>query len=353
MKIEKIAKSGFEEILVCEDQASGLHAIIAVHNTRLGPALGGIRMHPYATTADALRDVTLLAQAMTYKSAASDLKLGGGKAVILGDPAADKSPERLYAMGRFINEFKGRYIAAKDLGITTEDLIAVAKETIYMTGLPETMGGSGDPSPWTAEGIFAGIRACFQFKLKQLNLAGVTVAIQGIGHVGLALARRLHSEGVKLIVSDTNPDLLKEVAEKLDAKAVPPDEIYDMPCEVFSPCAMGGIINDNTIKRLQCSIIAGGANNQLADMEKHDQLLRDQGILYAPDYIINAGGVINIYVKDILKEEDAMPWIRKISGHLLDVFERSAQSGKGVNFEADKLTQARLERASIRRDSDS
>lgn len=339
MKIKRIKEPRFEEILTCEDSSSGLKAIIAIHNSRLGPALGGIRMYPYASQQDALQDVMKLAKAMSYKSAAARLKLGGGKAVIIGNPNRDKTPKLLQTMGKFVHHLKGRYYSAKDAGITTEDLVEIAKETEYVTGLPESMGGSGDPSPWTAKSVLEGIRVCLKTQLGHRHFEGVTVAIQGVGHVGFALAQLLRQAKARLIVSDVDQKLAERAARQFRAQIVAPHLLLDVECDVFAPCAMGGIVNDESIKRLRCKIIAGGANNQLADEAKHARRLLAKGILYAPDYVVNAGGVINIYVRDILKKKDPMPWIKKTGECLEEIFERSKHHGTPPSQIADELAE--------------
>lgn len=326
MKIIKHRLPGFEESVTCHDEATGLQAVIVIHDTRSGPALGGIRMHPYASEREAVEDAMLLAKAMTYKARAANLKLGGGKAVIIGDPLSSKNERLLRAMGKFVNHLGGSYLAAKDAGITTDDLVEIASETRYVTGLPESMGGSGDPSPWTARGVLEGMRAYLKEKFRRNDFQGLSVGIQGVGHVGLALAELLHQEQAKLIISDTNAKLLEYPRNVLNAKPVDSDRIYDFEMDIFSPCALGGIINDDTVNRLRCSIIAGGTNNQLADETKNSRRLHERGILYAPDYIINAGGLINIYVREILKQNDSMPWIDKVRERLVKVVALSKEN---------------------------
>jgi leucine dehydrogenase len=345
MKLRKHQLPGFEESVTCYDETTGLKAVIVIHDTHSGPALGGIRMHPYTSDREAVEDAMLLAKAMTYKARAANLKLGGGKAVIIGDPMSSKNERLLRAMGRFVNHLEGRYLAAKDAGITTDDLVEVASETRYVTGLPEPMGGSGDPSPWTAIGILEGMRACLKEKSGRTDFRGLSVAIQGVGHVGLALAELLHQEEAKLIVSDTNAKLLEYPRNFLKAKTVDPDRIYDLEADIFSPCALGGIINDDTVNRLRCSIIAGGANNQLADETKNSRRLHEREILYAPDYIINAGGLINIYVGDILKEDDSIPWIEKIRDRLAKVFALSKEKQISTAQAADMCYGSSQERS--------
>ncbi len=339
MELKKLKRPGFEEIVSCFDSDSGLKALIAIHNTRLGPALGGIRMFPYRSEDEALQDVTALAKAMTYKAAAAHLKLGGGKAVIFGDPLTQKSKPLLRAMGRFINELKGRYISAKDAGITTADLVEISQETQFVTGLPEASGGSGDPSPWTALGILEGIRASVRERLGRNDLTGLRVVIQGIGAVGFSLAELLHREKAKLILADVHRKALERAQQRLGAESVSAESVYSVEAEIFSPCALGGAINNQTVSKLRSPIIAGGANNQLADELRHDQELFQRGILYAPDYIVNAGGLINIYVQDILKEKDPMPWIKKIHETLLEVFSLSKERGIGTAQAANQMTE--------------
>ncbi len=343
MELRILKQAGFEEVVLGFDPESGLRAIIAIHSTKLGPALGGIRMLPYADEEAALKDVLLLARAMSYKAAAAHLKLGGGKAVIIGDPVIRKTVPLLRAMGQFVNQLQGRYIAAKDAGITTDDLVEISKVTKYVTGLPKSMNGSGDPSPWTAIGILEGIRACVEEQMGRIRLQGLTAAIQGVGHVGFSLAELLHEKKVRLIISDTNVELLQRAQKNFNAEVVAPDEIYSVKADIFSPCALGGIINDETTPKLQCSIIAGGANNQLADETKHDEALLKRGILYAPDYIINAGGLINIYSRDILKEKDSLPRIQKIHDNLVGIFHVAREKKIGPAQAANQMTETFLD----------
>ncbi len=339
MQINSIKHEGFEEVVHCQDRASGLNAFIAVHSTRLGPSLGGIRMYPYPSEKEALADALRLARAMSYKSAAAGLKLGGGKAVILGDPLTQKTPALLKAMGKFVDHLQGRYISAKDAGINTQDLVAISEVTKHVTGLPSEMGGSGDPSPWTAQGIYEGIKACAREKFGKEDLKGLRTAIQGVGHVGLALAELLAAGGSSLLITDTHSQAMEKAKKTLKAEAVLPEAIFSAGAEIFSPCALGGVVNDQTLSQFQFSIIAGGANNQLADEMRHDKLLKEKGILYAPDYILNAGGVINIYVQDILKEKDPIPWIRKIRATLLEVFKLAGRRNIGTAQAANQMTE--------------
>ena len=281
---------GHEQVVFFYDQATGLRAIVAIHSTRLGPALGGCRMWPYRDEEEALYDVLRLSKAMTYKNAAMGLPLGGGKSVIIGDPRKDKTPQLFEAFGRCLERLGGAYITAEDVGTSPEDMLAVQRMTTHVAGLP---GKSGDPSPATAFGVYNGIKACLQHLFGDDSLAGRRVAIQGLGAVGWHLCEHLHKEGAQLIVTDIFPEKVQRAVAAFGATAVEPDAIYDVECDVFSPCALGAVINDSTIPRLKARIVAGSANNQLAKA-RHAEALQERGILYAPDFIINGGGVINV-----------------------------------------------------------
>jgi len=297
MKITKIDVPDYEHVVRCDDPRSGLRAIIAVHNTSLGPALGGMRMYPYKSDDAALTDVLRLARGMTFKSAIAETGLGGGKSVILGDPKTAKTDALLESMARFVDSQGGRYITAEDSGTNMDDMVHIRKFTQYVTGLPREMGSSGDPSPFTALGTFLGMRACIEEKLGTISFENVHVALQGVGHVGMYLLDHLFRAGAQVTVCDVNPAPLQAVKTEFPSvRSVDPDDIYDVECDIFSPNAMGAIVNTETIPRLRCSIVAGAANNQLR--EDADGLrLRERGILYAPDYVINAGGIINVSVE--------------------------------------------------------
>ena len=299
---ERMVGRDHEELVFVQDRAAGLRAIISVHSTVLGPALGGLRMWPYATEAEAIYDVLRLAEAMTYKAAASNLKLGGGKAVIIGDPRTDKTPALFRAMGRAIEKLGGRYITAEDVGTSVEDMAFIRETTGHVTGTSRTAGGSGDPSPTTAAGVEESIRACLEAVdgASAKSLEGLRVAVQGVGHVGSILCRNLSAKGARLTVCDVDRERAEAVAGECGATVVEPDEIYDVAADVFAPCALGFVLNDETIARLKCRIVAGGANNQLKDVERHGAMLESRNILYAPDYVANAGGLINIYYREIL-----------------------------------------------------
>jgi len=283
-----------EQIVLCSEPSVGLKAIIAIHDTTLGPALGGVRMWPYENEQQALRDVLRLSRGMTYKAAISGLQLGGGKAVIIGDPHTDKSEGLFRAFGRYVDGLAGRYITAEDVGMEVKNMEWVHAETKYVTGIPEAIGGSGDPSVVTAYGVYMGMKACTKKAYGSDSLQGKRIAIQGAGHVSSYLAKHLEKEGVELFVCDLYEEKAYELAQQVKAKVVEPNEIFGLDVDIFSPCALGGIINDNTIPELKCDIIAGAANNVLDEAMKHGNMLLERGIIYAPDYVINAGGLINV-----------------------------------------------------------
>lgn len=290
---EHIDGDGYEQIVYCSDDSSGLKAIIAIHSTALGPALGGTRFYPYETEEQALIDVLRLSKGMTYKAAAAGLDLGGGKGVIIGDPRRIKSEELLRAYGRFVETLGGRYITAEDVGTALEDMDTVRRESRWVTGCSKTYGGSGDPSPVTAYGVLQGIKACALEVFGDANLKGRTVALQGVGKVGHALCGYLVEEGADVTIADIDVDNLGKAVADFGVKTTPLDTVHAQETDIFAPCALGGGINDDTISALRCKIIAGAANNQLA-REEHGDKLRDMGILYAPDFVINAGGLINV-----------------------------------------------------------
>jgi leucine dehydrogenase len=292
---DHVAVSKHEQIVFCNDLETGLKAIIAIHNTNLGPALGGTRMWMYKTEAEALNDVLRLSRGMTYKAAISGLNLGGGKAVIIGDSKKDKSEALFRRFGRFINNLNGQYITAEDVGTSTKDMEYVAMETKSVTGLPESMGGSGDPSPVTAYGVYMGMKASAKFAWGNDDLSGKKVLVQGIGNVGRNLVGHLTKEGAVVYIADINEDQLNKVAAEHGAIIVSNEGLYDLDIDIYAPCALGATLNTENISRLKCSIVAGAANNQLADENIHGPMLVQKGIVYAPDFLINAGGLINVY----------------------------------------------------------
>ena len=289
-----VTERDHEQVVFCSDKASGLRAIIAIHNTTLGPALGGARMWTYVNDVEALNDVLRLSRGMTYKAAAAGLNLGGGKAVIIGDPRIQKTEQLFRAFGRFIEGLGGRYITAEDVGTSVNDMVHIYHETKYVTGIPFELGGSGDPSPVTAYGSFCGIKACANVRYGNDSLDGRRIVIQGAGHVASTLAKHLTDAGAKVFITDIYAEKALQVAKDSGATVFAPEEIFDIECDIFSPAALGGVINDKTIGKLKCEIIAGPANNQLANEEKHSKELATRGIMYAPDYVINAGGLINV-----------------------------------------------------------
>lgn len=292
--LKEIERRNHEQVVFCSDKRCGLQAIIAIHNTALGPALGGTRMWTYASDQDALVDALRLSRGMTYKAAVAGLNLGGGKAVIIGDPNKDKSESLFRTYGRFVEGLGGRYITAEDVGTSVQDMELVRMETKYVTGIDRALGGGGDPSPVTAVGVYHGIKACLNELTGSDSLKGKQISVQGAGHVSSYLCEHLAKEGAKLFITDIYEAKARVLAEKCKGTYVEPEKIYDCPADIFCPCALGAIINDETIPRLKAKIVAGGANNQLADERKHGKMLAERGILYAPDYAINAGGLISV-----------------------------------------------------------
>ncbi|MBC7915211.1 MAG: Glu/Leu/Phe/Val dehydrogenase [Pyrinomonadaceae bacterium] len=290
----ELSKCNHQQVVLCNDEDTGLKAIIAVHDTTLGPAFGGTRMWVYKTEAEALRDVLRLSRAMTYKAAISGLNLGGGKAIIIGDSRTDKTEALMRRFGRFVKNLNGSFITAEDLGTSNKDMEYIRMETQHVIGGNES-ANTPNPSPITAKGVFMGIKACLKEFYGNDSLAGKSVAVQGIGHVGENLVHLLREENAKVYVSDINEERVRQVAKKYGADPVSNNNILDLEFDVYSPCALGGIINSATIAKMKCAIIAGSANNQLSDEDLHGQMLLEKGILYAPDYLINAGGMINSY----------------------------------------------------------
>ncbi len=290
-----IAKSGHEQVVFCSDDETGLKAIIAIHNTVLGPALGGTRMWNYASEQEALTDVLRLSRGMTYKAAISGLNLGGGKAVIIGDARTMKTEAFLRRFGKFVNSLNGKYITAEDVNMKTSDMEFIHMETRHVTGLPESMGGGGDPSPVTAYGVYVGMKAAAKKVFGKDDLAGKRIAVQGMGQVGTHLVEHLVKEKATVFVTDLFEDKAGEVVKRFGVKSVGQDGIYDLDVDIYAPCALGATVNDETIPRLKCQIIAGAANNQLKDEVRHGYMLIDRSITYAPDFLINAGGLMNVY----------------------------------------------------------
>lgn len=337
-----------EQVAFFCDAAAGLKAIIAIHNTNRGPSLGGCRMWPYGSDDEALRDVLRLSRGMTYKCAVSNLPLGGGKSVIIGNPRADKTEALLRAMGRAVDRMGGRYIAAEDSGTSVPDMKIMREETPHVSGILEKRTGeggtrSGDPSPATAHGTFFGIRAAAKFALDRDTLEGLRVAIQGVGSVGFRLARMLHQAGAKLWVTDIYEDQVKRAVDELGATAVAADDIYGLDVDVFAPCALGAVINDITMPQLHARIVAGAANNQLSE-NRHGTELMERSILYAPDYVINAGGIIDVsYEYGGYFDRDAMvKHVEGIYDTLMEIFRRAKDDGLPTNLVADQVAEERF-----------
>ncbi|MGB0681658.1 MAG: Leu/Phe/Val dehydrogenase [Magnetovibrionaceae bacterium] len=328
-----------EQVVFVSDAEAGLRAIIAVHSTALGPALGGCRMWSYASEPEALADVLRLSKGMSYKNALAGLPYGGGKSVILGDSAWAKTPSLFKAMGRAVERLGGAYIIAEDVGTSPADMAEVATETVHVMGLE---GQGGDPSPATALGTFEGIKAAVRHRLGKADLAGLRVAVQGLGHVGWLLAEHLHLAGAELVVSDLDSLAVAGAVAQFDATAVEPEAIYGADVDVFAPCALGAVINDDTIGRLQAKVIAGSANNQLAT-EAHARGCKDRGILYAPDYVINAGGVIQIHYEGVQGDaEAAVEAVRAIGKTLERIFAQADRDAMTPLRAANVIAEHRL-----------
>jgi leucine dehydrogenase len=336
---------GHEEVAFCNDEPSGLKAIIAIHNTNRGPALGGCRMWPYESDDAALTDALRLSRGMTYKSALAGLNLGGGKSVIIGNPKTLKSDALFRAMGRFVNSLGGRYIVAEDVGISVADVQLMARETEFVAGTPER--GAGDPSPSTAYGVYMGIRAAVAHRLNRTSVAGLTVAVQGLGSVGWNLCKYLAEDEARLIVTDIDQTAVARAVESFGATAVSTDAVYGVEADVFAPCALGAIINDQSLKVLKAPIVAGSSNNQLSE-PRHGVELHKRGILYAPDYVINAGGVINIsHEGPDYDMEKAFAHVAKIHDTLWEIFQRSAATGVPTFEAADRIAEERFKESAL------
>lgn len=329
----------YEQVVFCQDKHSGLKAIIGIHDTTLGPALGGTRIWDYKSEEEALIDVLRLSRGMTYKNATAGLNLGGGKAVIIGDPEKIKSEELFRTFGKFVESLGGRYITAEDMNAGTKEMAYINEETNYVVGLE---GKSGNPSPVTAFGAFKGMLAAVDEVYGSEDLNGKTVAVQGLGAVGYGICEYLHNAGAKLIVTDIRKDSIERVVNDFGAKGVEPDEIYSVDCDIFAPCAMGAIINDFTIDKLKCKIVAGCANNQLAE-DKHGDMLMGKDILYVPDYVINSGGVINVYeeLKGYNKER-AMNRAAGIYDSVKKIIEISKKDNIPTYKAANKMAEDRI-----------
>jgi len=343
MLFDTLETSGHEQVLFCQNRDAGLKAIIAIHNTTLGPALGGVRMRPYANTDDALRDVLRLSRTMTYKNALAGLNVGGGKAVIIGDPRTAKSEVLFRAFGRQVEALAGRYITAEDVGTDVNDMENIYLETGYVTGVHQVHGGSGDPAPFTAYGALQALMASVKRKFGHEEIGKLSIAVQGLGHIGMELVKLLRERGAKLYVTDLDPVLVQKAVSEYGCEAVKPDAIYDVAADVFAPCAMEGAIDMATLERLKAKVICGTANNQLTSHAVGDELYK-RGVLWAPDYAVNAGGVMNVSLEiDGYNRERAMRLIRSIYHNLDKIFDQSERDDVSPQRAADRIAESRLE----------
>ena len=341
---KEISTRGHEQVCYFNDTEVGLKAIVAIHSTILGPSLGGCRMWNYKTEQEALIDVLRLSRGMTYKAAIAGLGLGGGKSVIIGDPKTDKSEYLFRSFGKFVNGLSGRYITAEDVGTTVSDMEYVKKETDYVTGISHSMGGSGDPSLLTSYGVYLGIKSAVKFKLKRDSLESIKIAVQGLGNVGMDLCKYLVDDGAKIYVYDIDESKVERAVSELSAISVSQEEIYSQDVDIFSPCALGGVINDTTIPLLKCSIIAGAANNVLEDERKHSFDLMNKDILYAPDYAINSGGVINCYSElEGYNKDNAFTQAEEIYNTLLNIFNLALTENIPTNLASDRIAENKIQ----------
>lgn len=338
-----MTEGNHEQVVFCYNKDTGLKVIIAIHSTVLGPSLGGTRMWQYKSEAEALNDVMRLSRGMTFKAAITGLNLGGGKAVIIGDSKKDKTEAMFRQYGRFINNLNGKYITAEDVGTSTKDMEYVAKETKHVTGLPESMGGGGDPSPVTAYGVYMGMKAAAKEAWGNDSLRGKKVVVQGVGHVGESLVGWLKKEEAIIFVSDINEEQLKRVAKENNAEIVLPENIFSVDMDIYAPCALGATLNTANIEKLKCTVIAGAANNQLADENIHGKMLMEKGIIYAPDFLINAGGLINVYseLKGYNRKE-ALAQTEKIYDVTLNILKKSKLENIPSHVAAMQIAEKRL-----------
>ena len=342
--LQLMSINNHEQVVFCNDQSTGLKAIISIHNTVLGPALGGTRMWAYNNDAEALNDVLRLSRGMSYKAAITGLNLGGGKAVIIGDARKIKSEALMRRFGKFVNSLAGKYITAEDVGINTKDMEYVKMETDYVSGLPTSMGGSGDPSPVTAYGVYMGMKAAAKTKWGNDSLEGKKVVVQGIGHVGENLVAYLVKEGAKVFVIDIFEDRVQNISRQHKVDFVSAENLFGLDMDIYAPCALGATINDENLSKLKCAIIAGAANNQLADEKIHGEMVKEKGILYAPDFLINAGGLINVYSElEGYNRERAMAQTENIYNTTLNIFKISADQNIPTYVAANKLAEKRIE----------
>jgi len=351
IELEKIAPvfgqpsfNEHEQIVFCHDKATGLKAIIGIHDTTLGPALGGTRMWSYKNEWEALNDVLRLSRGMTYKSAISGLNLGGGKAVIIGSSRIDKTPELIKKFGEFVHSLSGKYITAEDVGTTTSDMDLIREVTPYVTGNSENKGGSGDPSPVTSYGVFMGLKAAHKFAFGSDSLQGKKIIVQGVGHVGEVLVGHLVKEGADVQITDINEEELERVATKYNVSIYRGNDLYSEEFDIYAPCALGATINDETVYKIKAKVIAGAANNQLANENIHGQILKERGIVYAPDFLINAGGIINVYGEIIgYGREEALKRTENIYNTTLQTLNLAKQNDLTTHQAAFSVAQQRID----------
>ncbi|WP_299210990.1 Glu/Leu/Phe/Val dehydrogenase dimerization domain-containing protein [uncultured Aquimarina sp.] len=332
-----------EQVVFCQDKDTGLKAIIGVHNTILGPALGGTRMYNYKTEWDALNDVLRLSRGMTYKAAITGLNLGGGKAVIIGDPKTLKTPALMKRFGEFVHTLGGKYYTAEDVGMETSDMDTVREVTPYVTGISESKGGAGNPSPVTAYGVYMGMKASAKFAYGTDNLEGKKILVQGIGHVGEELVRLTAEEGANVIITDINQERLHEVSNAYGVEIYKGEDLYSETADIYAPCALGATVNDETINKLKVKVIAGAANNQLASENIHGPLLQEKGIVYAPDFLINAGGIINVYAEiEGYGRDQIITKTENIYNTTLDILNKAKATGMTTNTAAVSIADERI-----------
>ncbi len=347
-EINKMPEYEHEQVVFCEDNQTGLKAIIAIHNTVLGPSLGGIRMWHYKNGLEGTRDALRLSKAMTYKASVAGLNLGGGKAVIVANSVKNRSPELFRRFGQFIESLNGKYITAKDVGTSSNDMKHIKMETNHVTCLPESEGGGGDPSSKTAHGVYMGMKACAKLCYGNNGLENKVIVVQGAGHVGMHLVEWLVKENAKVYISDIDEEKVQEVVKKHTVESIDIDEVYGSEMDIYSPCALGATVNDNTLSRLKCSIIAGAANNQLADENVHGKMVMEKGIIYAPDFVINAGGLINCYSEVIGYNRDyVLDKVENIYTTVLDILKKSKEENTPADLVAKRIAKKRIEEAKI------
>ncbi|MCH3883237.1 MULTISPECIES: Glu/Leu/Phe/Val family dehydrogenase [Tenacibaculum] len=340
----QLSFNNHEQIVFCNDKDTGLKAIIGIHNTVLGPALGGTRMWQYNSEWDALNDVLRLSRGMTYKAAITGLNLGGGKAVIIGDAKTQKNDKLMRRFGEFVHSLSGKYITAEDMGMETSDMDVIREVTPHVTGVSESIGGAGNPSPVTAYGVYMGMKAAAKYKFGSENLDGKKVLVQGVGHVGETLVKHITDEGAQVIINDINEARLEELSKKYGANVVLGNDIYGLDVDIYAPCAMGATINDVTIDQIKAQVIAGAANNQLADELKHGRLLKEKGIAYAPDFLINAGGIINVYAElEGYGRDEITKKTENIYNTTLEIFNLSEKENITTHGAAFNIAQKRID----------